>query len=203
MPEQLDLYNLQDGAKGRAPGIYLDEVEQRNGERNRAFLEGREPDFDNMPTTTGQPLVGKAGLPENLTSNPAAYTPGMQRTAADENDDSFNGAEVKTTVEVRSPYEAMQEAAKVDPTVSGSPHTPDELAAGPTQDSDGQPLEDDNKGDENKDDDSGSEDDSSDTTTGDSTHLASTTPKKSAPAKKAAKKSVPAKRTSTVGLKPR
>lgn len=52
-----NLYNALDGVAGRDGGPYLDQVEARKAETERARIEGREPDYDNMPATAGQPLV--------------------------------------------------------------------------------------------------------------------------------------------------
>lgn len=52
-----NLYNIHDGVAGRDGGPYLDQVEAREAERRRAAVEGREPDYDHLPATAGQPLV--------------------------------------------------------------------------------------------------------------------------------------------------
>ena len=52
-----DLYNPNDGLHGRDGGPYLDQVQREAAEKQIAFREGREPDYDNLPLTAGTPLV--------------------------------------------------------------------------------------------------------------------------------------------------
>lgn len=47
------LYNANDGVTGRDGGPYLDEVEALEAEKRRALVEGREPNLDNPPASTG------------------------------------------------------------------------------------------------------------------------------------------------------
>lgn len=51
------LYNPNDNITGRDGGPYLDIEEAKAAERRRAEVEGREPDFEDMPATAGIPLV--------------------------------------------------------------------------------------------------------------------------------------------------
>lgn len=51
------VFNQHDGLTGRDGGPYLDQVEAYNAEVQRAQVEGREPDFDNLGSTAGTPLV--------------------------------------------------------------------------------------------------------------------------------------------------
>ena len=55
MPQ--NLYNANDGLTGRDGGPYLDLEEARVAEVKRATIEGREPDFENMPASAGIQLV--------------------------------------------------------------------------------------------------------------------------------------------------
>jgi hypothetical protein len=60
--EDVDFYNPHTLGK-RDPGIYLDVVERIHAEEQRAVIEGREPDFENLPAGTGTPLVTRSELP--------------------------------------------------------------------------------------------------------------------------------------------
>ena len=67
-----EFFNVHDGTKGRLKGVYLDEEERRNAERLRATLEDREPDYENLPSAAGTPLVTKGQLVDNsVMSNPS------------------------------------------------------------------------------------------------------------------------------------
>jgi hypothetical protein len=78
--EPVKLYNANDGLTGRDGGPYLDIEEARAAEKRRAFVEDREPDYDNMPLGAGVKLVnaqqlvsveGVANIPSQ-SDNPAA-----------------------------------------------------------------------------------------------------------------------------------
>jgi hypothetical protein len=60
--EDVDFYNPHDTLK-REEGVYLDYQERVHAEEQRAVREDRKPDFDNMPASTGTPLVTRAELP--------------------------------------------------------------------------------------------------------------------------------------------
>jgi hypothetical protein len=51
------LYNPNDGLHGRTGGPYLDQLELIEAEKKRAFVEGREPDFNNLQGSAGVRLV--------------------------------------------------------------------------------------------------------------------------------------------------
>lgn len=69
--EKTKLFNIHEGTKGRAPGIYLDQVERRRLEEYRAAIEEREPNFTDMPPGY-EPLVRKDALSDNsFYSNPS------------------------------------------------------------------------------------------------------------------------------------
>lgn len=57
----VNFYNIHEGAGGRLPGKYLDDVERQEAEDERAYWEDREPDYETMGGTAGTPLV-----PSNL-----------------------------------------------------------------------------------------------------------------------------------------
>lgn len=59
------VYNPHAGLRPRVGGPYLDVVELENSERQRAIVEGREPDYKNMAGSQGVPLL-TAGQVANL-----------------------------------------------------------------------------------------------------------------------------------------
>lgn len=56
MVDAKPLYNPNDGFTGRDGGPYLDLEQAKVAETHRALVEGREPDYDNVPATAGIPL---------------------------------------------------------------------------------------------------------------------------------------------------
>lgn len=56
------LYNANDGLTGRDGGPYIDQVEARHAEDQRALVEGRDPDYDTMPLGPGVVYVTAAQL---------------------------------------------------------------------------------------------------------------------------------------------
>lgn len=60
--ETVKLYNINDGVHGRDGGPYLDQVQDRLAEQTRAFVEGREPDYENPLPSVGTVLVSEHGL---------------------------------------------------------------------------------------------------------------------------------------------
>lgn len=66
--EANDFYNEHDGLHGRAPGIYLDRLERENAEKARSLVENRSPDFSNLPSTAGTPVVVRDRLRETAQS---------------------------------------------------------------------------------------------------------------------------------------
>jgi hypothetical protein len=57
-----DLFNVNDGLTGRDGGPYLDQVERRHAEDQRAIMEGREPNYETMGGTVGTVYVTAKGL---------------------------------------------------------------------------------------------------------------------------------------------
>lgn len=55
--ETVKLYNTNDGVRGRDGGPYLDEVQARIAEDNRAYIEGRKPDYESLQPFVGVQLV--------------------------------------------------------------------------------------------------------------------------------------------------
>lgn len=55
--ETLTVYNRNDGVFGRDGGPYLDQEQERIEEARRAWVEGREPDFEHLPPGTGTQIV--------------------------------------------------------------------------------------------------------------------------------------------------
>lgn len=47
-------------------GIYLDDVQRRNAEIQRAKVEGREPDLDNPPSTVSTPMLPTSVVKSNF-----------------------------------------------------------------------------------------------------------------------------------------
>lgn len=65
-----DLFNVNDGLTGRDGGPYLDEVEQREGEKKRAAVEKRQPDLENPGPVAGTVLVtGQRLLQQDVVAN--------------------------------------------------------------------------------------------------------------------------------------
>lgn len=60
--ETVKLYNTNDGVRGRDGGPYLDEVQARIAEDNRAYIEGRDPDYSALQPFVGVQLVTAARL---------------------------------------------------------------------------------------------------------------------------------------------
>jgi hypothetical protein len=72
MPDQ-PLFNVNEGPNGRTGGPYLDEVELRAAEDKRAAAEGRHPDYNNMTSTAGVPLVTAKELVESHHLQPSEF----------------------------------------------------------------------------------------------------------------------------------
>lgn len=72
---EVGFYNIFDGQRGRTDSRYLDMDERVTAEKNRAIVEGREPNLDDLgalPPGVGTPLVTKGQLPDNsVYSNPS------------------------------------------------------------------------------------------------------------------------------------
>ena len=64
---KVNLYDANQGKLPRDGGPYLDEIEREQAEILRAKREGREPDLDNPPPSTGTVLVTKSQLTERST----------------------------------------------------------------------------------------------------------------------------------------
>lgn len=93
------LYNANDGLTGRDGGPYLDIEEARQAEVNRARVEDREPDFDNMPASAGIVLVtaGQAlanGTVNNLPSQSNNVTVSAEAALKGVADDDGNALKV-------------------------------------------------------------------------------------------------------------
>lgn len=56
------MFNVHDGLHGRDGGPYLDQVEAYEAEKRRAQVEGREPDYDNMPASAGMVMLTEAQM---------------------------------------------------------------------------------------------------------------------------------------------
>lgn len=71
----MKLYNANDGLTGRPDGTYLDEVERRYAEDERARREGREPDYETMGGTAGTVYVTAAQLlaTESVNNLPSTF----------------------------------------------------------------------------------------------------------------------------------
>jgi hypothetical protein len=67
----MDLFNANDGIRGRDGGPYLDDVEREHAELRRAKVEGREPNLENPPATAGIQLVHPSLLADNISSHPS------------------------------------------------------------------------------------------------------------------------------------
>lgn len=82
MSEKIDLYNVQDGIKGRDGGPYLDQIERHTAEVRRAAQEDREPAgaWEKLPPAVGTVIVTARQLEDNsYTSNPSmAGVPGVE-----------------------------------------------------------------------------------------------------------------------------
>lgn len=63
------LYNSNDGLTGRDGGPYLDIEEAKAAEVRRAAVEGREPDFSNMASSSGIQLNTAAQMLSTVTVN--------------------------------------------------------------------------------------------------------------------------------------
>ena len=125
---ELGFYNPHAGLKGRDGGPYLDEVLRERAEVNRAKLEGREPDFENLPAEAGTPLVPATQVIDNsVMSNPSmANHPGFERILTDGAiGDRHDEAAVSTTTPVAVlPVDTRTEpdAEQVnDPTLNNAP----------------------------------------------------------------------------------
>jgi len=73
MADKVQLFNPNDGVTGRDGGPYLDVVQAEEQERQRARVEGREPDFENLPAHAGIPLqtAGQQWFTVGVNSNPS------------------------------------------------------------------------------------------------------------------------------------
>jgi hypothetical protein len=68
------LYNPNDGLTGRDGGPYLDIEEAKRAEIRRAEVEGREPDFENLPPSAGIQLVTATALLNTVGVNQPSKT---------------------------------------------------------------------------------------------------------------------------------
>ena len=82
-PDKVDLFNAQEGTHKRLPGRYLDDVEREQAEKARARVEGREPDYDNLPGTAGVPLVRREALAPTGHLNGHSYEESEPVTSVD------------------------------------------------------------------------------------------------------------------------
>lgn len=73
--KEVGFYNIFDGERGRTDSTYLDMQERVQAEKQRAIVEGREPELDDLgalPPGAGTPMVTKGQLVDNaVMSNPS------------------------------------------------------------------------------------------------------------------------------------
>lgn len=69
MGNERAIYNANDGLTGRDGGPYLDQEEDRLAEERRARVEGRKPDLENPPASSGTVLVTAGQLLANAGVN--------------------------------------------------------------------------------------------------------------------------------------
>ncbi len=102
------LFNANDGLAGRDGGPYLDQEEQRIAEERRAAVEGREPDTENPPASTGTVLVNSSQLLSTSGVNVPSLS-GDNKTAADNAavDQILASGESNLTVHSEVPAEAF------------------------------------------------------------------------------------------------
>lgn len=79
---EVKLYNVNDGLTGRDGGPYLDRVEMHNAETQRAAVEGRDPDYNNLQPTAGVQLVSAGVLINNAGANNVPSQDGSGALAA-------------------------------------------------------------------------------------------------------------------------
>lgn len=96
------LYNPNDGLTGRDGGPYLDIEEAKRAEIRRAEVEGREPDFENLPPSAGIQLVTATSLLNsasvNLPSKTGSSVDSDERVVQAFADDESNPMRVVETV---------------------------------------------------------------------------------------------------------
>lgn len=77
--KDLNLYDVNNGVRGRDGGPYLDDEQKMRAETVRAKVEGREPDYDNPGATAGTQLRIAELVPDNVYANPSMQgAPGPQ-----------------------------------------------------------------------------------------------------------------------------
>ena len=85
------LFNPNEGPNGRTGGPYLDEIELKAAEDKRAAAEGRHPDYANMTSTAGVPLVTARELVQGHHIQPSEFDkPLLDETAVIGNADNFD-----------------------------------------------------------------------------------------------------------------
>lgn len=62
MPDNIKLYDINDGLLGRQGSTYADIEERKAAETRRAQIEGREPDYENASAVAGTVLVTASQL---------------------------------------------------------------------------------------------------------------------------------------------
>jgi hypothetical protein len=110
---EVKLYNVQEGLHGRGPGMYSDREEQIAAEKRAALVEGREPDFDNLPPTAGTVLVTAEQLVAASTVNAPSYLDSQER--ADVAQAMVDAAPVEHVAVVEIPDEEEEVPAEPAP----------------------------------------------------------------------------------------
>ncbi len=133
MADKVQLFNPNDGVTGRDGGPYLDVVQAEEQERQRARVEGREPDFDNLPAHTGIPLqtAGQQWFTVGVNSNPS------QNSRNDINSDVQFQAAVKddeVALQAFSERDRLEELDDVGPTFGVQDTNPAAIATGAAAD---------------------------------------------------------------------
>lgn len=101
--EPKKFFMAQEGMRGRDGGPYLDLVEREAAEIQRAKIEGREPDMENLSAVAGTVLVPIGQLADNLYSNPSMSDPdplaeAMGKAIEDNLPDNVKPVELKIDV---------------------------------------------------------------------------------------------------------
>jgi hypothetical protein len=118
---EVKLYNVQEGLHGRGPGMYSDREEQIAAEKRAALVEGREPDFDNLPPTAGTVLVTAEQLVAASTVNAPSYLDSQER--ADVAQAMVDAAPVEHVAVVEVPDEEEVEEPAPEPTEAKAEET--------------------------------------------------------------------------------
>lgn len=108
------LYNPNDGLTGRDGGPYLDIEEAKRAEIRRAEVEGREPDFENLPPSAGIQLVTATallnGVGVNLPSRSGVSVESDEKVVKSFADDEDNPMRVVETVKAEDYAQVKDES---------------------------------------------------------------------------------------------